>query len=84
MSALTPAVITAIDDLEVVSRHIVEGMRTGEHRSPFHGFSAEFSQYRAYRPGDDLKYLDWKLLAHRSPLHASIQRDDESGGGHCL
>jgi len=36
---------------------------SGLHRSPFHGYSAEFSQYRHYRPGDDLKYVDWKLVA---------------------
>ena len=68
-SVLDPAVVAAIDDLEVVARHIVEGLRTGEHRSPFHGFSAEFSQYRPYRPGDDLKYLDWKVLARTDRLY---------------
>lgn len=68
-SVLDPAVVAAIDDLEVVARYIVEGLRTGEHRSPFHGFSAEFSQYRPYRPGDDLKYLDWKVLARTDRLY---------------
>jgi uncharacterized protein (DUF58 family) len=66
---LNPEVVAAIDDLEVVARYIVEGVRTGEHRSPFHGFSAEFSQYRPYRPGDDLKYLDWKVLARTDRLY---------------
>jgi len=69
LSVLDPAVVAAIDDLEVVARYIVEGLRTGEHRSPFHGFSAEFSQYRPYRPGDDLKYLDWKVLARTDRLY---------------
>lgn len=68
-SVLEPAVVAAIDDLEVVARYIVEGLRTGEHRSPFHGFSAEFSQYRPYRQGDDLKYLDWKVLARTDRLY---------------
>ena len=74
-SVLDPKVVAAIDDLEVVARHIVEGLRTGEHRSPFHGFSAEFSQYRAYRPGDDLKYLDWKLLARTDRLYTRQFRE---------
>ena len=74
-SLLQPAVIAAIDDLEVVARHIVEGLRTGEHRSPFHGFSAEFSQYRPYRPGDDLKYLDWKVLARTDRLYTRQFRE---------
>jgi uncharacterized protein (DUF58 family) len=68
-------VVAAIDDLEVVARHIVEGLRTGEHRSPFHGFSAEFSQYRPYRPGDDLKYLDWKVLARTDRLYTRQFRE---------
>jgi uncharacterized protein (DUF58 family) len=68
-SALDPAVVAAVDDLQVVARHVVEGVRSGTHRSPFHGFSAEFSQHRAYRPGDDLKYLDWKLHARTDRLY---------------
>ncbi len=72
---LDPSVVAAIDDLEVVARHIVEGLRTGEHRSPFHGFSAEFSQYRPYRPGDDLKYLDWKVLARTDRLYTRQFRE---------
>jgi uncharacterized protein (DUF58 family) len=68
-SVLDPAIVAAIDDLEVAARYIVEGVRTGEHRSPFHGFSAECSQYRPYRPGDDLKYLDWKVLARTDRLY---------------
>ena len=66
---LDPAVIPAVDDLEIVARRVVEGVRSGAHRSPFHGFSAEFSQHRAYRPGDDLKYLDWKLHARTDRLY---------------
>src|SRR6476619_7704919 len=74
-SVLDPAVVAAIDDLEVVARYIVEGLRTGEHRSPFHGVSAEFSQYRPYRPGDDLKYLDWKVLARTDRLYTRQFRE---------
>jgi len=75
MTVLDPTVVAAIDDLEVVARHIVEGLRTGEHRSPFHGFSAEFSQYRPYHPGDDLKYLDWKVLARTDRLYTRQFRE---------
>lgn len=74
-SVLDPAVVAAIDDLEVVARYIVEGLRTGEHRSPLHGFSAEFSQYRPYRQGDDLKYLDWKVLARTDRLYTRQFRE---------
>jgi uncharacterized protein (DUF58 family) len=72
---LVPAVVAAVDDLDVVARRIVEGVRSSLHRSPFHGFSAEFSQHRAYRPGDDLKYLDWKLLARTDRLYTRQCRE---------
>lgn len=74
-ASLSPALIAAVDDLEVAARLIVEGVRSGEHRSPFHGFSNEFSQYRAYRPGDDLKYLDWKMLARSDRLYTRQFRE---------
>jgi uncharacterized protein (DUF58 family) len=72
---LDPVVVGAIDDLELAARLIVEGARSGQHRSPFHGFSNEFSQYRAYRPGDDLKYLDWKILARTDRLYTRQFRE---------
>lgn len=72
---LDPAIVGAIDDLELAARLIVEGARSGQHRSPFHGFSNEFSQYRAYRPGDDLKYLDWKVLARTDRLYTRQFRE---------
>src|SRR6185436_15881428 len=78
MSVLDPAVVAAIDDLELAARLVVEGLRSGEHRSPFHGYSAEFSQHRAYRAGDDLKYLDWTVLADRSAVLPAVPRDDQS------
>ncbi len=74
-AALSPQVIAAVDDLEVVARLVVEGLRSGRHRSPFHGFSNEFSQYRAYHPGDDLKYLDWKVLARTDRLYTRQFRE---------
>src|SRR5262249_58979070 len=66
---IDPALVARIADLELVARIIVEGTLSGLHRSPFHGYSAEFSQYRRYRPGDDLKYLDWKLAARTGRLY---------------
>ena len=69
MPVITPGTAHAIDDLEFSARSIVESFRSGLHRSPFHGFAAEFSQHRSYRPGDDLKYLDWKILARTDRLY---------------
>ncbi len=75
MSALSPAVVAAIDDLELAARLVVEGLRTGGHRSPFHGYSTEFRQHRPYRAGDDLKYLDWKLFARSDRLYTRQFRE---------
>ena len=72
---LDPTALSAIADLELVSRRIVDGTISGLHRSPFHGYSAEFSQYRHYRPGDDLKYIDWKLFARTDRLHTKQFRE---------
>jgi uncharacterized protein (DUF58 family) len=64
-----------IADLELVARIVVEGLVAGLHRSPFHGYSAEFSQYRHYRPGDDLKHVDWKLLARTDRVYTKQFRE---------
>jgi uncharacterized protein (DUF58 family) len=72
---LEPGALAAIADLELVSRRIVDGTISGLHRSPFHGYSAEFSQYRHYRPGDDLKYVDWKLFARTDRLYTKQFRE---------
>lgn len=75
MTSLTPDVVAAIDDLELAARLVVEGMRAGPHRSPFHGFSTEFDQHRPYRAGDDIKHLDWKLLARTDRLYTRQFRE---------
>ena len=72
---LDPVLLSAISDLEFVARVTVEGALSGLHRSPFHGYSAEFSQYRHYRAGDDLKYVDWKLFARTDRIYTKQFRE---------
>src|SRR5262245_37732137 len=72
---LDPILLTSIADLELVARVTVDGTISGLHRSPFHGYSAEFSQYRHYRPGDDLKYVDWKLFARTDRIYTKQYRE---------
>jgi uncharacterized protein (DUF58 family) len=74
-SILDPLLLARVGDLELVARTIVDGLRSGPHRSPFHGYSAEFSQYRHYRPGDDLKYVDWKLAARTDRIYTKQFRE---------
>ena len=73
--ACPPDVLAQLADLELVARIVVEGLISGLHRSPFHGYSAEFSQYRHYRQGDDLKYVDWKLVARTGRLYTKQFRE---------
>ena len=75
---LSADVVSAIEDLELAARLVVEGLRAGAHRSPFHGYSSEFQQHRPYRVGDDLKYLDWKLLARTDRLYTRQFRETTS------
>ncbi len=56
-----PVTLNKIDRLEVRARAVVEGFISGLHRSPYHGFSVEFAEYREYVPGDDIKHIDWKV-----------------------
>ncbi len=58
---LSPAVLARIGNLELIAKSVVEGFISGRHKSPYHGFSVEFAQYRGYIPGDDIKHLDWKV-----------------------
>ncbi len=67
----------AIKNLELRARVVVEGFWHGLHRSPYHGFSVEFTEYRAYTPGDDPRYLDWRLVA-RSDRYYIKKFEDET------
>lgn len=74
---LDPQALLAIRDLELRARVVVEGLWAGLHRSPFSGFSVEFTEYRQYSPGDDLRYLDWRVLA-RSDREYVRKFEDET------
>jgi uncharacterized protein (DUF58 family) len=59
---LRPETISTLDSLELKAKLLVEGFLIGMHKSPYHGFSVEFSEHRAYFPGDPIKHVDWKLF----------------------
>lgn len=60
-----PVVLARISNLTLLARHVVEGIMAGLHRSSIHGLSVEFSEHRAYAPGDELRRIDWKLFARQ-------------------
>ncbi len=60
---IDPAALMRVKSLELRARIVMEGFLRGLHKSPYHGFSVEFSEYRPYTKGDDPRYLDWKVMA---------------------
>jgi uncharacterized protein (DUF58 family) len=81
---LTPEVLARIDSLELIARTVVEGFISGLHRSPHLGFSTDFAEHRQYMPGDDLRHLDWKLLARTDRLYIKKYEGDTNTQVHLL
>ena len=73
---LDPAGLARVGNMELVARHVVEGFLTGRHRSPYHGFSVEFLDHRAYTPGDDLRGMDWKIVARTNKYYVKLFEDE--------
>ncbi|MCM8539434.1 MAG: DUF58 domain-containing protein [Lentisphaeraceae bacterium] len=76
MYEVDPKVLDRIGGYALFSRTVVEGFISGIHRSMFQGFGSEFVQYRNYVPGDDLKYLDWKVYARSRQLCSKVFREE--------
>ena len=74
--AIDAAVLSAVDDLSLVAKWIVEGFFDGLHRSPFLGYSTEFSAYRPYAKGDSLRYIDWKVWGRTDEFYVKQFEDD--------
>lgn len=81
---LDPEVLARIGSLELLARAVVEGFMSGLHRSPFTGFSTEFTEYRQYNAGDDLRYLDWRLLGRTDRYFIKKYRADTNAQCHLL
>jgi uncharacterized protein (DUF58 family) len=73
---IDPVALMRIRSLELRAKVIVEGLWKGMHRSPYHGFSVEFSEYRAYAQGDDPRYIDWKVLARSDRTYIKKFEDE--------
>jgi uncharacterized protein (DUF58 family) len=74
---LVPEVIAKAQALGVKARALVEGLRVGDHKSPYRGFSVEFVQHREYVPGDDIRHIDWKGYG-RSERYTIKQYEQET------
>ncbi|MCZ6672030.1 MAG: DUF58 domain-containing protein [Verrucomicrobia bacterium] len=75
---LDPAHLTRIENYALMAKGAVEGFLSGMHRSVYHGLGTEFLQYRNYVPGEDLKYVDWKVFAKRDELVTKVYQEETS------
>ena len=66
---LDPQTLSKLEGLQLRARKIIEGYVAGPHRSPYHGFSIEFTQHRQYVPGDDLRHVDWKVFGRTDKVY---------------
>jgi uncharacterized protein (DUF58 family) len=73
---LDPAVVSKLRNMELKARLIVEGYIAGLHRSPYHGFSVEFAEYRQYMQGDNIKTIDWKVYAKTDRTYVKVFEEE--------
>ena len=81
-ATIDPGAYMAVKDLQLRAKSVVEGFYNGLHRSPFHGFSVEFAEYRPYTMGDDPRGLDWKLFARTDRYY--IKRFEDETNRRCF
>ena len=81
---LDPAVLSKIQGLELQARLIVEGYVSGLHKSPYQGFSVEFAEHREYVPGDDLRYVDWKVFGKTDRFYLKRYEEETNFSLHVL
>ncbi len=74
--SIDPTALMRLKTLELRAKTVVEGFMSGIHRSPYHGFSVEFTDYRPYSPGDDVRYIDWKLFARQDRYYIKRFEDE--------
>lgn len=68
--------ISSFKHLELLAHQIVEGFISGMHKSPFHGFSAEFAEHKVYNAGESTKHIDWKLFAKTDRLYTKRYEEE--------
>lgn len=76
LDLLDPREAARLAGLELLTQGVVEGFLSGLHRSPRRGFSVEFAEHRMYQPGDELRYVDWKLLGRKDRLYVKQYEEE--------
>jgi uncharacterized protein (DUF58 family) len=83
-SVLSPTYLSTLKGLALKAKLVLEGTMAGRHLSPYHGFSSEFSQYKGYVPGDDIKFLDWKVFGKNDQLVTRQYRDETNSAAYLV
>ena len=73
---LDPTVVSHLGNMELKARLIVEGYIAGLHRSPYHGFSVEFAEYRQYMQGDNTRHIDWKVYGKTDRFYMKVFEEE--------
>jgi len=81
---LTPDLVGRLGRLDLVARLVVEGFLTGLHKSPYHGFSAEFAEYRQYIPGEPVANMDWRVYAKTDRHYLKVFTEETNLRAHLL
>ncbi|MBU0473468.1 MAG: DUF58 domain-containing protein [Bacteroidetes bacterium] len=84
ISRLDPTLISKLNSLELKAKTVVEGFKVGLHRSPYHGFSVEFSEHKAYMQGDPIKNIDWKVFGKSDKLFIKQYEEETNLTCHIL
>lgn len=82
--ALTLADVQQFENMEFLARQLVEGFITGLHKSPYHGFSVEFSEHRLYNSGESTRHIDWKVFARTDRLFVKRYEEETNLRSHIL
>ena len=83
-SYLKPDIIARAQALGLKARTLVEGLRVGDHKSPYHEFSVEFIQHREYVPGDDTRHIDWRVYGRQERYVIKQYEQETNFIGHIL
>jgi len=81
---LSPESVSRLSRLDLIARFVVEGYITGLHKSPYHGFSAEFAEHRQYMAGDSLRYLDWKVYGRTDRMYVKRFEEETNLKSHII
>ena len=81
---LQPETVAMLNSMALRARLVVEGYIIGQHRSPYHGFSVEFAEHRAYGSGDEIRHIDWKLFGKTDRLYVKRYEEETNLSSHLI